>query len=413
MIYKKKTNISLIFFILQQLLIANKDVPNVIISENPKKEITTYTTPKSNNAKFLNINIKKLTTTSIEGTYIAEKDILTFNLPTPIKINEDIFVTNDLVNINQKVSKTKSNFNYSFDRDNKQINVNTTDLSKNIYIIKYNKITNDLVTLYRWKGEYSTVNKVKKILELSINEIYNNYDEILISKKKSIDKFIINGGEVLKLPNGTKEVFVYNEIGNELKKISLNSLNGSFGMANDTQGIILKNSNDYLKLGIGFENGFLKLKLKEWSQSLSTYTLVIKAIGNSENLEHKVIIIPPKHKLQILNNLDFDFGEVIKGQEQKIKDHIVTNEMQVQVPTNISVIKTTLKDNGALKMYHEKTHDSITARLKVREETEEVSTKNNWKKVIKFKIDGKIDEDITNKPIGSYKGSTEILVNVE
>lgn len=411
---KNILKILILILVFNQIILAESNVPNTIISDNPNKEVTTLKLEKKNEINYLDIKVLKIKTKEIIKSYKVDKNTLVVELPDIIDNESDFYVTDSIRDLKyKKLKKITSEYKVIKELDNKSLKVIGKNFNKNLYLINFNKENKSLLTVYKYNGKNITQNEKKKILEIVVNDYYNSYEKVTLTKGKVENGIQITGGEIVQLPLGTKEVKIYSSNKELLKIIPINSGNGNIGLGKDNSGIILKNSNSYLKLGIGFFNRLLELNLKNWSFDSKDFEFIIEAENKKEKLVHKVIIFPPKQKLKILNNeTDFNFGSIDMNKVRQ--GFTLTKEIRVQVPDNIGNVTAELVDNGNLVMKHEKENTNITAKLSLRKEEPKKKKVNNREKVWTFEVDGEIpEEELVGKPFGTYSGETQAIINIE
>lgn len=410
---KKFLKFLIVTLIFHQIGIAEKNVPNILIDDNPAKEVSILKLNKTRDENYLEIKVKKIKSKEVKGILDKKNNILTLDLENKIEDKSNFYITDSTKVLREKkISMIGNKYRYKIGEDKKSLEIEGDNLDKTLYVVNYDKNTGELIKLYKYIGSNINQKEKRKILDLLVTDLYNNYDMVLLTKGRTRNGIEIIGGEIVELPAEAKEVVIYDKDKKIIEKIKVVSGNGEIGFGNDISGITLKDSKNYLKLGIGFENGFLKLKLKEWSNNSTTFDFYIEAEDKKEKLIQKVSIIPPKHKLQILTTAsDFDFGTAQRGQ---VSTFSLTREMRIQVPNNVTNVKAELKDNGELIMKHEEGLEAqITAHLTIQEKVSKTKAENNRDNILIYKIDGEINEDISNKPAGTYSGKTQAIVSIE
>lgn len=408
----------ILLLLFQQIVIAENETPNILVKDNPIKEVTIYKTPKSNKDNYLDIKVKKIISKEVQGILNDEMTILNVKLPDTIEKGVSFYITDTKRDLKSgKNLKKASEYTYKILKENNSLEIEGEKIDKTLYIIKYDNSTKEFKKMYKWLGKVTSQKEKNKFLELLGTDYYNSYEEILLTKARLKNSLKVVSGEILELPSNTTKVSIYSQNRELLKEIPIVHGNGEYGLKNDTTGITLRNSNEYLKLGIGFEDGCLKIKLKEWSLNSRNYEMIIEAEDSTEKLRHKIIITPPKHKLQVLENkLDLNFGNYDKSRKERIQIGSLqtTSEISVQAPKEVNSVELTIKNNGDIPMYHENIIDEvILANVQVKEKIKEEISNNNRDAVWKFKLEGKVIDDISQKPAGNYSGKTQAIVSIE
>lgn len=408
-----------ICFFCKSLAFGNSQISNTLIYDNPETPVSTIKANSKDRPAELNINIKKFSSLKIDGILNRNKDLINFILPDLIKENEDIFVTDNLniftMNNNIKIIK---NIQFKVFKENKFVEVNYKTAPKNIYIVKYSKENRNLVALYRWNNKEYVEEERFNSINIFLKDGYIPYEEILITKNIDNTKINIIGGSINQLPKNTTEVDIYSLSGEFIKKINIISGNGNFGLENDYDGIILKNGGMNLKTGLGFENGYLKLKIKEWNDAITSYGFILKIKTPQKIIQQKMSITPSKHKLKILTgNIDLKFGNLIeKALENRSGKAIpqILDEIFVQIPNNTIKVDVAFKNNGFLTIVDSESKDTIKTKLEAHiPKTRSLEKTKLGTKPLKIVITGQIEEDIINKNNGVYTGNTELIINID
>lgn len=153
---KLKQVVVTLFFLLVTLLIgAETSIQHQIVIENPKKEVTTIESKKLRDKAELNINIKKQDIEEIPGSYAGGKTI--FMIPKEKgKLIEysDILVLekfDSLVSkkIKNNIKNLKSEVIVTPETNTDNVVVDDLLVGKSVYLVKYDKITKDIIKVYK------------------------------------------------------------------------------------------------------------------------------------------------------------------------------------------------------------------------------------------------------------------------
>ena len=405
----------LFLYLLLSLKVFTSEVPNIIVQDNPDRETPILNLEQRNKPAELSINITKLSTEEITALYSRVEKKYYFQLSERLKGNEEIFVT-DNKDVLLKKKVIGKPLDYFFDGNTTYIEEKNS--LNNIYIFKYNRTTKDLVKLYKWNKVVEEYRAYSKILELSFSNEYLPYEEIKLDNSRIRRKVNIIGGEILSLPNDTNEVEICNIQGKKLETMVIVNGTGEFGLENGNSGITLRNSNGYLTTGIGFENGNMILKLKEWSSKNNKYEMILKIKSNSEIINYKVSLIPPQMGLKVLNNsVNFDFGN-INSKNRFVST--ITSSVDVLVPKDITSITAEFSKNyneatrtGTMTLFRDIGEDTIILGLKIEDIIEKGNGLVEGTKLYNIPISSKLEEDISNKPAGTYSGQTELIIRID
>ena len=214
--------------------------------------------------------------------------------------------------------------------------------------MRYIRSSKNLVKLYRWdrKVMNSELNKGQLVIKL-VDE-YNPYEKIKIDEGRNFQGAIIQGTPLL-LPEGSETVEIYNLNGNRLRKFDVSSGNGGYGLQDNRSGINLNSDSGYVKLGVGFEDSRLVIKVKEWSSRIEKYNFIIKSKGRDKNIEQLIEIVTVPQKIKVLSEeINLDFGYVNRdtkdGKIEKIES------VDIQVPNGVTGIKTSFSQGDILVM---------------------------------------------------------------
>lgn len=405
----------LFLYLLLSLKVFTSEVPNIIVQDNPDRETPILNLEQRNKPAELSINITKLSTEEITALYSRVEKKYYFQLSERLKGNEEIFVT-DNKDVLLKKKVIGKPLDYFFDGNT--ISIEDKNSLNNIYIVKYNRTTKELVKLYKWNKVVEEYRAYSKILELSFSNEYLPYEEIKLDNSRIRRKVNIIGGEILSLPNDTNEVEICNIQGKKLETMVIVNGTGEFGLENGNSGITLRNSNGYLTTGIGFENGNMILKLKEWSSKNNKYEMILKIKSNSEIINYKVSLIPPQMGLKVLNNsVNFDFGN-INSKNRFVST--ITSSVDVLVPKDITSITAEFSENyneatrtGTMTLFRDIGEDTIILGLKIEDIIEKGNGLVEGTKLYNIPISSKLEEDISNKPAGTYSGQTELIIRID
>lgn len=407
--------VKVLLFLILNLQILASEVPNVVIQDNPNKETSIINLERRKKNAELEINVTKLTSEEITAIHSKSENKYYFNLPEKVKINEDIFVTNNKdVLLKRKIIGNTLEYSYSDDI----VVIDDRNNLDSIYIVKYHKSNKSLSKLYKWDGRILEKNIFNKSLELEFLSTYNPYEEIILNNLKLANKVTIKSGEILKLEDDTKTVEICDITGKKIEEIEIIKGNGHFGLGMDTSGIKLTNTNGFLKTGIGFRNGNLILKLKEWSSKENKYDMILKIKSVKEELQYKLSIITPKMGIKVLNNkINFDFGNI---NSKNRFSSTVTSSVDISVPKDTTSIDVKFSENydvttktGTMTLLREEGIDTIRLKLKIEGILEKGEGILEGTKLYNIPISSKIDEDISNKPNGTYNGKTELIISVD
>lgn len=388
----------LLFF--SQLSFSKADIPNSLIVENPNSPISTVESIRRKEKGELNLNIRKISSVPIEGFIDTVSDEIYFILDS-IKSDESISVTTNL----NKFKEISSSMESLSNGKKKIISEYRSNLP-NIYLIKYNKNTKDIVTLYKWNKKTNYMANIKGNIEITFKDNYLSYETVLLSDSFKNDKVDVTSpqGSPVKLDIDTKYVEVKDIDGTILERINIVSGNGSKGMGDSNTGITLREGNNTLVTGLGFKNGNLQLKLKSWTEK-ERYSFILKSFGDKGIHEYKVTLIPPEYKFKILSKpKNLNFGKIDRNTRAKTG---TLEEMLIEVPNKNTKINISLEDNGILKMKN-KNGDTIAAKVDV-----EIHSDNNSNGLKKISVQGTIEEDLRHKSEGDYEGSIEMTIEID
>jgi hypothetical protein len=405
----------LFLYLLLSLKVFTSEVPNIIVQDNPDRETPILNLEQRNRPAELSINITKLSTEEITALYSRVEKKYYFQLSERLKGNEEIFVT-DNKDVLLKKKVIGKPLDYFFDGNT--ISIEDKNSLNDIYIVKYNRTTKELIKLYKWNKVVEEYKAYNKFIELNFLSTYTPYEEIKLNNSKIGRKVSITGGEILKLEQDTREVEVYDIQGKKLETIQISNGNGEYGLKNDISGITLRNSNGYLTTGIGFESGDMVLKLKEWSSKNNRYEIILKIKSETQEINYKVSLIPPKIGLRVLDNkLNFDFGK-INSKNRFIST--ITSSVDIVVPKDTTSINAEFSENydevtrtGTMTLFRDTGKDTIILGLKIEDIIEKGNGLIEGTKLYNIPISSKLEEDISNKPAGTYSGETELIIRID
>ncbi|MHA4990486.1 hypothetical protein [Cetobacterium somerae] len=196
----KKYIITFFILIVTFVIGAEQKIPNVMVLENPVKEVTTIEGLKNKEAAEMNIKVKKRDIEEIEG--IETKDGFEFTFPKDkMDASEKIIAIKDIDRISENRLDTKKiaqslNVDIIENQNNFVLNIPKSDNLNTVYFIKYNDINKSLVKVY--KGEIKNferdmvadVNRVpiEIILKRDSNGNIVSQDYIFWDRKLSNDK---------------------------------------------------------------------------------------------------------------------------------------------------------------------------------------------------------------------------------
>ncbi|WP_291255907.1 DUF4402 domain-containing protein [Fusobacterium sp.] len=116
--------------------VENEKVPNELIINNPKKEVTTIESLKNREHGEMNISVTKINPIPITG--IERDGKLEFELPEKVELEENIFVTDDVNKIQEhrtlKLNKNLTTFSLENQTEKTKLKVDKPSDSKKIYI---------------------------------------------------------------------------------------------------------------------------------------------------------------------------------------------------------------------------------------------------------------------------------------
>lgn len=151
----KKYIITFFILIVTFVIGAEQKIPNVMVLENPVKEVTTIEGLKNKEAAEMNIKVKKRDIEEIEG--IETKDGFEFTFPKDkMDASEKIIAINNTGDFSDSKVKAKL-MNQSIDttfndnKDNFILKMSKENDFSNIYFVKYNDLTKEVTKLYKGK----------------------------------------------------------------------------------------------------------------------------------------------------------------------------------------------------------------------------------------------------------------------
>ena len=403
-----------IFMMLFTVLALNSlatEVENVLVTENPNRATPILTLDKKNRDAELNITVTKATTKKIPAIYSISEEKYIFEIPEGINNGESIFVTdkgiNNLLLWKNHIKTISHTITGNKVIVNKNINLDS------LYIFKYKKGARDLKNVYSWNREINESIFEKNKIEVKILDDYNLYNEVRIGNSNllSFNSDVQIKGNLVEIDKNTTSIDIYSASGTKLKSLPLTSGNGKYGMDNSENGLKISSSEGYAKFGIGFENGNILLKLKEWNLKGGNYNMILKIKSPGEEKQQIIKLITPPQKVKVLaNSIDLDFGYIAKNAKsvdiiEKIK------EVDVQVPTSVNAITTKFADGNKMQMKHNEKEDSFSMKLEIEEKKEK---RNLGNKIKTFNITGKVSsQDIKDLASGTYTGKTELIIEID
>lgn len=405
----------LLLYLLLNLKVFTSEVPNIIIQDNPDRETPILNLEQRNKPAELSINITKLSTEEITALYSRIEKKYYFQLSERLKGNENIFVT-DNKDVLLKKKIIGKPLDYFFDGNT--ISIEDKNSLNDIYIVKYNRTTKELIKLYKWNKVIEEYRAYNNFLELNFLSTYMPYEKIKLDNSRIRKNVNIIGGEVLTLPNNTKEVEICDIQGRKLETIQISNRNGEYGLGNDSSGVILRNSNGYLITGIGFETGNIVLKLKEWSSKFNKYEMVLKIKSDVQEINYKIALTPARIGLKVLNNrINLDYGNT-NNKSRFIST--ITSSVDVVVPKDTTSINAEFSENydevtktGTMTLFRDSGEDTILLGLKIEDIVEKGNGLIEGTKMYNIPISSKLEEDISNKPAGTYSGQTELIIRID
>lgn len=154
----KKYIITFFILIVTFVIGAEQKIPNIMVLENPVKEVTTIEGLKNKEAAEMNIKVKKRDIEEIEG--IETKDSFEFIFSKDnINPSEKIVAVGDINEISEKklnIKKINKNLDTVIieNQDNIILKVPKNDKINAIYFIKYNNTNSDLIKVYKGNMKY-------------------------------------------------------------------------------------------------------------------------------------------------------------------------------------------------------------------------------------------------------------------
>lgn len=413
MINKKKM---ILLSLLTYLFSFSEEIPNTLILDNPNKPITTVETMKIKEKAELNLNIKKITSSSIDTYINKDKRLISFVLDEILE-EEELYLSpskNIFNKNNTKIIDSSNDYKIEKkDYSNKIIVFKYNTLPQELYLIKYNKYNNKLVKLYKWEEKNTNyISDQNGNITVSFTEDYIPFEIINFSQKKIFNnkgKLEVKDGSYLKIdPLLTKNIVMKNSKGEVLDIINLKNGNGSLKLDDSKKGIILEQGSSILNFGIGFKNNEIYLQIKGTTDSSKEYPLRLSVMNiDGINQEYYLNIKPAEYSLKILNEtLNFDFRKAQKVMNLKSEVELLSREV-ILIDSKGLDIKVEFSNNGLVKLNNKEY--MLNGHLEAILETEASD-----KQIKNIQVIGKINEnDLKQIPSGDYSGSAELIITVD
>ena len=395
-------------------------IPNVIITDNPNREVTTVNAKRNREKAELNSNIKKVTSSKVDTYVTKSKKLISFVLDE-IGQEDKFYLTSNREIFNDKTKSLKvTENNYELkntDLTNKVVSFKYSVLPETLYLVRYNDKTKDLIKLYKWQSTESTtyINEMRGKIVYTFTDQYKPFEIIEFSKvnKSMLVKGTveIKEGENINInPESVKEVVLRDVKGEVIEKIPLINGNGSVSLDEAKRGIILKDGSSILNFGIGFEEGRLKLQVKGTTDASKEYPMIAEVINIDDTVsEYDISIKPAQYGFKVLNTgLSLDFAKSITtlesdGTKSETSDLITTGE--IVIDSKGFDIKAHFINDGVVKLRQGEAE--VNAKL------ESVLVDNSGSNKT-IQVVGRVSkDDIRNIPSGEYSGTTELVISID
>lgn len=416
---------SVLLIMLNSLMLA-EEIPNVLIMDNPKREVTTIETIKERERAELNLKVKKISSEEITPYINLEKRLMAFNIED-IENNDNFYLTDDTKIFNERSNKLnikEQNFKLQeINLEKKAVIFKFDDLNRNLYLVRYNKENKSLKKLYKTKsGSIKYIEEIKGELLLSFTQEYMPYEIINFSSKNN-KNFLTKGtteiksGKMIAIDlEHSSEIILKDKEGNILGNMNLNRGNGNLYLDESRKGILLNNGSSILNLGIGFDNGDLLLQVKGTTDSTKIYemSLEIKNIDGTIS-KYNLGIKPADYTFTILNyNLNLNFAEaqvrektIESSNGTVLEEELITRDI-LEIDSKGKDIRVNFKNNGIVKLVNGKNSFNVNLEGKVLKE----NTKN--KDIKNVEVLGTVKKaEILGLPDVEYTGSAELLIYID
>lgn len=399
-----------------------EEIADVVILDNPPKEVSTIKTRMLKDKAEMNITVQKITSTEIPMRLSLEQDKIFFNIED-LESSDIFYITNNMEFFKEKTryyeKKDEVYEAESIDILHGIVKFKNNEMKGELYLIRLNRNNKRIKKIYKIKNQ----DRDKLIVErgeliFTFNENYRPFDIINLNLLKGREEekgtVEIKSGKMLKLDsNLITEVIITDEQDKKVGNIKLINGNGILDLGKNKEGIILKNGSSVLNLGIGFENGEVLLQEKGSTNSNKSYTMKLKLKNIDGSIgEYKIIINPVNYGLKILNqSLNFNFIKDLKNDEKIEKQYSLEQETVIakdylQIESKELEIRVKFKNNGKVQLRRGDKVFNVNLEGRVLDKKNE-----NIKRV---EVIGKVErKEIINLPEGDYIGEVELEIEID
>lgn len=406
----KKYTVAFFLLIMIFITASNQKIPNIMILDNPSKEVTTVEGVKNREAGEVNIKVKKRDVEEIEG--YESPDGVDYVLPDGIFLaNEEIKVIKSLTNISAITSKSKRGRRgidsietpYTLvEIEEKKIVKIPKEEAENInYIIKIDKNSNEINKIYKGKArghyrEFEThigADSAINITNAKLNKSYIFDKNLLPGEHKSSDNLVTiniqnnNSGQLPKT-SGVKKANIVTDLIVERGGIETN-ISGTTYMSPQKKYSISLNPQGNIEV----------IKLKEVSEKIEDI-LKIKYLYKGIQLGMFTLEISNRSSFfEIIGDDIIDFGS-IQGQNTKIEGNMTIKNLDSKKILNVKLnnkkpIKILKKDDNSVEL-------PVVGDVSLVKKGAEVPIKVNL-----------IASPRVDQPVGDYEGELELYIYIE
>lgn len=408
----KKLGILFVTIILSSLSFS-EGIENVLVLENPDKPVTTFETKREKERGELNLNIKKISTSQIDGYVNESKKKITFCLDE-VDLQDRFFLTDDKSLLNEYESKIKDYKNdfEELKRDilKKVVTFKYPTFKKNLYLVRYDSQSKKIKKIYRWENKGDTIAEdIRENINIYFSEDCKPFEIVNFSNDGSIKnkKGYIEekSSNFLKANLKTVESYTIKDTrGKVLEEILVKNGVGKYRLDSSKKGVIIENGSTFLNLGIGFENQSMLLQIKgtsDWGKSYSLEVVENYIDGTSSN--YSLSILPPQYGIKILDDtLSLEF---LKSDEDGGKEIVAQGE--IAVDSRGMNIGATFKNDGNVKLQNGE--NIIDVKLDT-----EMKKSLKYSNIKKVGVIGRVKKlDVKDLPDGDYLGKAELIITID
>ncbi|WP_300341570.1 hypothetical protein [Fusobacterium sp.] len=416
--------VSILLVSLNSLILA-EEIPNVLVLDNPKRDVTTVKTIKEKERAELNLSVRKISSIEIMPYVNVNKKLIAFYIED-LDSSDDFYLTDDSKIFNERNNKLnikEQKFELKeIDLEKKVVIFNYEELKSDLYLVKYNRDNRSLKKLYKTKsGSIKYVEEIIGELLLRFTDEYKPREIVNFSKNnrsllvKGITE--IKSGKMIDIDlEQSSEVVLKDSEGKILENITLNRGNGRLYLDESKKGILLNNGSSILNLGLGFDNGDLLLQVKGTTDSTKIYelSLEIKNIDGTIS-KYNLGIKPTDYGLKILNNsLNLNFSEAQVREKLRessegtvVEEELITKDI-LEIDSKGIDIRVEFKNNGIVKLINNENSFNVNLEGKLLNEN---NKNEDIKSIEVLGITKKAD--IAGLPSGDYKGTAELIIYID